>query len=110
MGCAPKIARPKNHDRKIVSNIDHNKKQGRPDIPNGLALRLLQRGASVLYRSPPAGLIFPPEPSAISGSRRIRCLHLLLRWALQMEPDSAERFFQCCCAVATILASRHDGT
>jgi hypothetical protein len=59
MGCAPKIARPKNHDRNIVSNIDHNKKKGRPDNPNGLALRLFQRGASVLFRSPPAGLIFP---------------------------------------------------
>ncbi len=36
-----------------------NQKQGRPAIPNGLALRLFQHVVSFLYRSPPAGLIFP---------------------------------------------------
>jgi hypothetical protein len=35
-----------------------DKKQGRPEFPNGLALRLFQRVVSVLCRSPPAGLIF----------------------------------------------------
>ena len=86
--CKAKKSRPKNH----LQNRPQQKKRP-PGIPNGLALRLFQRVVSVLYRSPPAGLIFPPEPSAISGLRRIQCLHLPLRWALQMEPDSTERFF-----------------
>jgi hypothetical protein len=86
------------------------KKQGRPEFPNGLALQLFQRMVSVLCRSPPAGLIFLPEPSAIWGFRRVPTLHHLLLFALQTEPDSGQRFFKCCCAAATILASRHGGT
>jgi len=53
MGCAGKNARSKN-----ASKIVWNKKQGRPEFPNGLALRLIHRVVSVLHRSPPVGLIF----------------------------------------------------
>jgi hypothetical protein len=57
MGCTGKNARLKNHDKKS-SAMSTGQKQGRPEFPNGLALRLFQRVVSVLCRSPPAGLIF----------------------------------------------------
>jgi hypothetical protein len=59
---------------------------------------------------PTGGSDFLPEPSAIFGYRCIPCLHHLLAFALQMEPNTRPHFFQCCGVPATIVASLHGGT
>lgn len=86
------------------------KKQGRPDISER------PRSAALLARSfsplpvPTGGSDFPPEPSAVKGTRRIPRRHLPLQLGLQLEPHSTQRFFKGCCTPATMLASPRGGT